>query len=80
MRVIYKDAEQGHAVPRTVMPVRNVFQPWNPEVVREDPPDMFPPGATAQNGMQEVALYECRACGATVTEHQLDSHRCEGEV
>lgn len=80
MRVIYKDAEQGHRVPSHVIDARGPFRPWNPEIVCEDPPDPFPPGATAQNGMTEVTFYECRACGATVSEYNLDSHRCEGEV
>jgi hypothetical protein len=80
MRVIYKDAEQGHVVPSQVLGTRALFERWNPEIIREDPPDPFPPGATAQNGMQEVAFYECRSCGATVSEYNLDRHLCEGEV
>lgn len=80
MRVIYKDAEQAHAVPRTVMEPRGPFAPYQPEIVQDEILPEFPPGATAQNGMQEVALYECRQCGATVTEYRLTSHRCEGEV
>ena len=80
MRVIHKDAEQAHAVPRTVMEARGPFEPYRPEIVQDDHLPEFPPGATAQNGMQEVAFYECRQCGATVSEYNLDRHRCEGEV
>jgi hypothetical protein len=78
MRVIHIQAEQGHAVPRQVLDARGPFGRYEPERATEDyPSGDFPPGATAQNGMREVVMYECRACGAAVREDALDSHGCK---
>lgn len=81
MRVIHKDAVQAHAVPRQVLEPRGPFPPYQPQVVDlPRDPDAFLPGATAQNGMTEVVRYECQTCYAILTEHQLNSHVCEGEL
>lgn len=77
MRVIYKQAEQGHIVPSHVLEARGPFQHYEPEIVHEEPVDLFPPGATAQNGMTEVVFYECRACEAVLRESELDAHQCD---
>jgi hypothetical protein len=81
MRVIQKDAVQAHAVPRRVLEARGPFPtPYQPQVVElTHDPDKFPPGATAQNGMQEVALFECQTCFTVLKEDQLDGHVCEGD-
>lgn len=82
MRVIQRDAVQAHAVPSRILEPRGPFpQAYQPRIVDLPyDPDAFPPGATAQNGMQEVALYECQLCMAVLKETQLDSHVCEGEL
>lgn len=82
MRVIQRDAVQAHAVPTRVYEPRGPFpEPYRPEIVDLPyDPDRFPPGATAQNGMQEIALFQCQRCDAVLKEDQLDSHVCEGEL
>ena len=78
MRVIHIEAEQGHAVPKTVMGARGPFGKYEPaRSADENPSDPYPSGATAQNGMRGVVLYDCNNCGATVREDNLDSHECE---
>ena len=81
MRIIYKDAEQAHPVPKQILPGTGPFGRYEPPKAEpySDTGD-FPPGVTAQNGMQEVAQYKCRECGAVVSEYKLESHICEGEV
>lgn len=83
MRVIHRDAVQAHAVPSRVYEARGPFGRYQPEIV-EIPydPDTFPvSGATAQNGMKGVVLYECQDCMGILTEAELDSHVCnEGEI
>lgn len=82
MRVIRKAAYQGHAVPATAGYPRG---PFNPEILAQpvivfddnDPDDVFPPGATAQNGYRGVQMFRCRDCGAIVREEDVESHRCE---
>jgi hypothetical protein len=82
MRVIQKDAVQAHPVPRRVYEARGPFGRWQPEEILDLPydPDAFPPGSTAQNGMQEIVRYQCRQCLAILKETQLDSHVCEGDL
>ena len=81
MRVIQRDAVQAHAVPSRVMEARGPFPLYQPKIVDiTHDPDAFPPGATAQNGMREVVRYECQTCFTILTENQLDSHVCEGEL
>jgi hypothetical protein len=82
MRVIQRDAVQAHAVPTRVYEARGPFSHWQPEEILDLPydPDAFPSGATAQNGMKEVVMYECQKCMAILKETQLDSHVCEGEL
>lgn len=77
MRVIRIQAEQAHAVPQQVMQARGPFERYQPTIAALDVMPEFPPGATAQNGMTEVALYECQRCGAVVRGDALDSHQCE---
>jgi len=80
MRVIQKDAVQAHAVPSRVLEPRGPFPVYQPKVVDLPyDPDWFPPGATAQNNMQGIALYECSRCLIVLTEDQLDGHVCEGD-
>lgn len=81
MRVIQRDAVQGHAVPDRVYEARGPFGRYQPQVV-DIPydPDYFPPGATAQNKMREVVMYECQSCMAILKETQTDGHVCEGEL
>jgi len=43
-------------------------------------PDKFPAGSTAQNGMREVVMYECRNCMVILRDDELDSHVCEGDL
>jgi hypothetical protein len=81
MRVIQRDAVQAHAVPRRVYEPRGPFRSYQPEIADLPyDPDYFPPGATAQNGMNEVVMYECQKCTAVLKENQLDSHVCEGDL
>ena len=81
MRVIQRDAVQAHAVPSHVYEARGPFGRYQPEIVDLPyDPDYFPPGATAQNGMKEVAMYECQKGTAILKENQLDGHVCEGEI
>jgi hypothetical protein len=77
MRMIYIEAEQGHAVPKSVLSANGPFGKYEP--VKGDPivPVEFPRGATAQNEMHEVILFECNGCGATVREPDLDHHECK---
>lgn len=82
MRVIRRPAYQGHAVPETAGRPKGPFpsEVLAPPVITyddNDPDDIYPPGATAQNNYQGVILYKCRACAATVTEEQMDAHRCQ---
>lgn len=66
-------------MPDRVLEPRGPFGKYEPEVhALEYDPDKFPPGATAQNGMKEVVMYECNLCGAILKETQLDGHTCEG--
>ena len=81
MRVIHVDAVQAHAVPTRVYEARGPFSRYQPEIVNIPyDPDKFPRGATAQNGMKEVVLYECQACMTTLKETELDGHVCEGDL
>lgn len=77
MRVIRLQAEQAHAVPAMVMKPRGPFEKYEPTIVVEDHLPEFPPGATAQNGMTEVFLFECSRCEAVVRGDALDAHQCE---
>jgi hypothetical protein len=77
MRVIRIQAEQAHAFPSMVMKARGPFEVYQPSVIVEDYQPEFPPGATAQNGMTEVAMFECSQCMAVVRGDALDSHQCE---
>jgi hypothetical protein len=77
MRVISIQAEQGHIVPSHVLEARGPFGRYEPERAEDVYVPEFPPGATAQNGMHEVTLYECRDCHAVIREDNLDSHDCE---
>lgn len=75
MRVIHLQAQQGHPVPQRAMEPRGPFQHYEPVVVDlEEDPDEFPYGATAQNNMRGVDLYECQGCEAVLLESELDSH------
>lgn len=76
MRVIYKQAVQAHAVPASILEARGPFGKYEPQKAVETPVEEFPIGATAQNGMAEVAMYECSACSAIIREGDLDSHEC----
>jgi hypothetical protein len=81
MRIVYRDAVQGHAIPSRAYEARGPFAPVIPQVVDIDhDPDWHPPGATAQNSMEGLALYECGACQAVLTENDLDGHVCEGDL
>lgn len=82
MRVIQRDAVQAHAVPTRVYEARGPFGRYQPPEIKDLPydPDKFPAGATAQNGMQEITLYECQSCLAILKETQLDGHVCEGDL
>ena len=81
MRVIRKQAYQGHAVPSTAS---HPVGPFPAELLREsvivyddnDPDDMYPAGATAQNNYAPPKLYKCQYCGDIVTEYEVDSHVC----
>lgn len=77
MRVIHRQAEQGHLVPQQVMEARGPFGRYEPKVVSLDAVDEFPPGATAQNGMREIQMYQCRLCDGIVREDDLNTHDCE---
>ena len=78
MRVIQRQAVQAHAVPASVLDARGPFGRYEPKKADDDyPPDPYPPGATAQNGMTEVVMYECSECKAHVREDNLDAHECE---
>jgi hypothetical protein len=81
MRVIQRDAVQAHAVPSRVYEARGPFGRYQPEIVDLPyDPDSFPPGATAQNGMKEIVMYECQQCLTILKETQLDGHVCEGDI
>lgn len=82
MRVIYVDAVQAHAVPRRTYEARGPFERYQPPEILDltHDPDKFPPGSTAQNGMREIVMYECQGCMAILSEHELDSHVCEGDL
>lgn len=77
MRVIRIQAVQAHAVPQMVMEPRGPFERYEPTILTEDYRPEFPPGATAQNGMTEVHMYECNRCQAVVRGDALDTHHCE---
>lgn len=81
MRVIYVEAEQGHAVPAHAYEPRGPFgAPIRTEITNlTHDPDKFPVGATAQNGMKEISLFECQICEAILRESELDAHICEGD-
>ena len=82
MRVIRVDAVQAHYVPSRVYEARGPFPRQPDPEIKDLPydPDRFPPGATAQNGMREVAMYECQVCAAVLMEPELDGHVCEGDL
>ena len=81
MRVIQRDAVQAHAVPNRVYEPRGPFMAYQPQIADLPfDPDYFPPGATAQNGMTEIVMYECQVCMAVLKEAELDSHVCEGDL
>ena len=76
MKVIRIQATQAHAVPDQVLEARGPFARYEPEIDHTPIKPWFPPGATAQNNMQEVHFYECNACKAVVREADLDDHQC----
>ena len=81
MRVIQRDAVQAHRVPDRVYEPMGPFGHYEPRVVPiSHDPDKFPSGATAQNGMKGLPMYECNSCRRILTENQLDSHTCEGDL
>lgn len=81
MRIIYKDAVQGHSLPARAYEAKGPLRRVVPKVVDVDyDPDWHPPGATAQNKMQGIPLYECSRCERVLLETDLDRHVCEGDV
>jgi hypothetical protein len=79
MRVIYRQAEQGHIVPQKVLEPRGPFKKYEPVVTELGiDPDAFPPGATAQNNMAEVLYFECSLCHAVIREDATAHHECGG--
>lgn len=83
MRVIRRPAYQGHAIPATA---GRPHGPFPAEILAapvvtfddNDPDDIYPPGATAQNNYRGVPLFRCRHCDAVMTEEQTGDHFCEG--
>ena len=75
-RVIHKQAVQAHAVPKQVLEARGPFKRYEPLIVRDEVRPEFPPGATAQNGMREVVLYQCNYCKAVVKDFDTATHVC----
>lgn len=75
-RIVHKQAVQAHAIPKMVMEARGPFGKYEPEIVYDNPPAEFPPGATAQNGMREVVLYRCNLCQAVVKDFDTATHVC----
>jgi hypothetical protein len=81
MRIIYKDAEQAHLVPRQVMAASGPFGAYEPPRSEDDRDlsELYPPGATAQNRMQGIPRFVCRDCDEVLLQNQLAHHICEGE-
>jgi len=84
VRVIRKQAFQGHAIPLTA---HRPNGPFSSEVLAEpvityddtDPDDFYPPGATAQNQYRGLKTYVCNNCSEHVLEDSLSGHACVGE-
>lgn len=78
-------AEQAHAVPSRAYAARGLF---DPAVIHRDRPEvpevevdemgmpMAAPGATAQNGFQEVRYLRCNTCGEVMPEADTPHHSC----
>jgi hypothetical protein len=82
MRMVYVDAVQAHPVPSRAYEARGPFARYQPREILDTPfdPDKFPvAGATAQNEMRGVPMYECQDCKAILMETELDGHVCEGD-
>lgn len=78
VRIIHKQAEQGHAVPSHILTASGPFGVYTPEKAEDEQVvDEFPYGATAQNDMVGIGLYTCNLCGSLVRETELSVHRCE---
>lgn len=82
MRVIRRQAYQGHAVPSTASHPRGPFpaEVLAPPVIvydDTDPDVLMPLEANAQNNYQPETVYVCNLCDARVVESMLDEHRCE---
>lgn len=78
-------AEQAHAVPNRAYAQRGLF---DPSVTRREHPvaperevdemgmPVMAPGATAQNGFQEVRYLRCNLCGEVMPEAETADHFC----
>lgn len=78
-------AEQAHAVPSRAYAARGLFDPAITHRDRPVQPDelvdemglpLAPPGATAQNGFQEVRYLQCNLCGEVMPEADTPHHAC----
>lgn len=83
MKVVRRQAYQGHAVPATAGYPKGPFSPevLAPPVIDYTPlvddQDFFPVGATAQNNFRGTPRYQCRLCGDVLDGDQLSTHACE---
>ncbi len=77
-RVTRVQAYQGHYVPDHGYYPAFGFEADTPVVIH-NPGEIeeHPPGATAQNDMQEVKFYLCQVCDAVVRENDIPFHHCE---
>lgn len=80
MRIVRRQAVQGHEIPSTAHHPRGPFpsEILAPNVVVMEPEDQVDPRANAQNLYRSPSLVRCTLCGDIMTEDVTDSHVCEG--
>lgn len=87
-RIINVPVYQGHPVPSRPHAPRGPFPQelfarggvetdYEPQSDSGEPD--LPPGATAQNGYQEVRFFRCKLCLTVLRETEVDGHECPEE-
>lgn len=79
MRIVRRQAVQGHAVPATAHRPQGPFpaEILAPNVVVTEDEEQPDPRANAQNFYRSPSMVRCTLCGDVMTEDVTDSHVCE---
>lgn len=79
MRVVRRQAVQGHAIPTTAHQPQGPFpaEILAPNAVVVEEEERMDPGSNAQNLYRSPSMVRCTLCGEIMTEDVTDSHVCE---